>query len=143
MEYIFSAFFILINYMMLYKYSRQLNDKRVRIALICTYLFLLGCGLIIHTWFLNSTLLSPWGTSILFRVYCSIQISIIIWFFNRAMPYLTTRVISFHQLYNTDNLNRQPVKFLIDQQKNIIRVATILIFIFSIMIMYVIWFVES
>jgi hypothetical protein len=72
-----------------------------------------------------------------------IQASIIIALFSQVFPNLMTTVITFHQTYNTANIHRQPIKFLIDHQKKILLVVTILLFIGISMGLYGLWLVKS
>lgn len=47
---------------------------------------------------------------------------IIIYLWNRfAVPYIINRPEKFHRKYNTENLNKQPIKFYLENKMNIIK----------------------
>lgn len=51
---------------------------------------------------------------------------IVIYFWNRfAVPYITNRPISFHRKNNFDNIDRQPIKFFINNADKIIKIKRI------------------
>jgi len=140
MSVIFFILFILLNYLLIFKFAEQLKNKGITIGLIILYFVLLGIALAVHTWFLDKQIFSAATRSIIFRSYLSIMISIALSFVNRIFPALTSYIINFHRKYNTANINRQPIKFLIENQQNIITVSSCLILAGAVLAMYGVWF---
>lgn len=140
MSVIFFVLFIVLNYLLIFKFAEQLKQKRIKIGLIISYFILLGIALAVHTWFLENQIFSTTARSIIFRSYLSIMISIALSFVNRIFPALTSYIIGFHREYNTANINRQPIKFLIENQRNIITVSSCMILAGAVLAMYGVWF---
>jgi len=140
MEIIFFGLFIFLNYLSIFRFAEQLRNKTPTITLIISYFLLLGIALVVHTWFLDNTIFSTAARSIIFRIYSSTMVTIFLSFGNRIFPLLIATVISFHRKYNVANLDRNPIKFLIDNQNKIIKIVSSLILLGAVMGMYGIWF---
>lgn len=140
MKILFYLFFIILNYLMLFKFARQLRSKKYTVILLAVFFAIYIPAMIINKFFTQSELLSIIQKDLLFRTYVSIVITILLSFANRFFPFAIARSVAFHEKYNAANINRNPIRFLIKQQDKIILVTTLLWFAGAIQTLYAVWF---
>jgi hypothetical protein len=76
---------------------------------------------------------------IFMAAFMSFMIIAMINIFNQLFYYMLDAVNSFHQKNNAGNLNRQPIKFFIDNQTMLKRAASIIWFLGSALMLYGVW----
>jgi hypothetical protein len=78
------------------------------------------------------------GNAFIAAVLSVIIISVIN-LFNQLFHFMVDSVVGFHQKNNAANLNRQPVKFFVSNQTTFKRVATVIWFLGSALMLYGLW----
>ena len=76
---------------------------------------------------------------IFFSTLMALVVLVMINLFNQLFFRMVDEVLAFHQKNNSANLGRQPLKFMIQNQMNIKRAATIIWFLGSTLMFYGIW----
>lgn len=69
----------------------------------------------------------------------SLNLICLINFINQFSHYMLQHVIQFHQQHNAANVHRQPIKFFVDNQHTMMRVATVIWFLGSALMLYGVW----
>ncbi len=77
---------------------------------------------------------------VVFKTYVSMLIILSIKFISIMYHRMVNIIIQFHQRYNEVNLNRNPIKFLMENQVKLKRIFTIIWFLGSIVMLSGIWF---
>jgi hypothetical protein len=106
-----------------------------------------GCVPVVMVLFVITALvikLLGFHPDLVFKFYIiSIMMSLIavclINFVNQVFHGMVRQVIQFHQQHNAANVHRQPIKFFVDNQHTIMRVATVIWFLGSALMLYGVW----
>jgi len=129
--------FVILNYVMLFivipKISPNKSLKTLGIILGCLIL----CAMILSA-FLKP--INDINSNIIFMLYVSIIIIIGINIANLLSHMLVNYIIYFHEKFNTANIDKNPIKFLIEKRENIKKAFTIIWFILATVILAGNWF---
>jgi len=132
--------FIIANFWLLFVFTTKFeraNVIKVAIALVPA-LFLLAVVVML---LMKVAGLRPDENvkNIFFSTLMALVVLVMINLFNQLFFYMLDTVLAFHQKNNSANLERQPLKFFIENQMNIKRAATIIWFLGSTIMFYGIW----
>ncbi len=62
---------------------------------------------------------------LIYKILHVLILLVFIYLWNRfVIPYMLTRIVDFHKNNNQQNLHRHPIKFLITNEKNIVKATT-------------------
>lgn len=79
-------------------------------------------------------------SNIIFTIYVSIVITIMINIANQLSHLLVDSIINFHQKFNSNNINKNPIRFLINKKTEIKKNFTIIWFMGSLIMLSGLWF---
>lgn len=76
---------------------------------------------------------------IFFSIFFSLMIIIVINLFNQFFFFMIDSVVTFHKKNNVGNLDRNPIKFLINKQDILKKATTVIWFLGSALMLYGAW----
>lgn len=133
-------FFVALNFWLLFFYSKTFERpvliRRFIWAIPVVIVVSIVVALIIRL--CGFTLDYAAGNAFITAVF-SFIIIFMINLFNQIFHYMVDTVVAFHQKNNAANLNRQPIKFFITNQTTLKRVATVIWFSGSALMLYGVW----
>ena len=140
MRYILFVIFICINGYFLFILSKKqerpflLKIFPISIPVVVVLFFIIG--LIVK---LLSVQMNYHISQALISAMMSLIVIAMVNFANQAFSYMIDAVAKFHQKNNASNLGLQPVKFLIDHQTSLKKMAAMVWFLGAILMLYGIW----
>ena len=124
MNYLGLLLFVLVNYFSLFILNNRIQPNKL----------LNGCIILLLLTIFSAMMISLMNIKVnvngrYFAIYVSVLIVLIICVANILTSRLLNIIIQFHQRYNEANLNRNPIKFIIENQKIIKKVISVIWFI--------------
>lgn len=135
MKIIIFILFIVVNFINLKIIQPKIPPKKALKYLCLMLVLVILCAMFI-SFFKQETSTN----NISFLFYVSIVILIFISIANQISHLIINNVIIFHKRNNVKNLNRNPIKFLINYQETVKKVVTIIWIINSTVILMGLWF---
>ena len=75
------------------------------------------------------------------KLLLSIAVILVVYFWNKIIvkQFLVGGIIKYYKNNNSDNLNKQPIKFFINNENKIVNITSLVYWFGAIMILYGIW----
>ena len=141
-------FFVFINFVSIFIISGRYSNKKILIscgisAVIFTVLFLICgyiAGMLSLDWVYEDR---KYLENYIIYLYFSILVTIMLGIGVTLARFLWKMLSSFHEKCNPKNVNKNPVKFVIQYETKIVLIYKILFFFAALMMFYGIWIGEE
>ena len=124
MNYLGLLLFVLVNYFSLFILSNQVQPNKLLNGCILLLVITIFSAMIINFMNIKVNVNGKY-----FTIYISVLIVLIIGVANILTSRLLDIIVQFHQRYNEANLNRNLIKFIIENQKSFKKVFSVIWFI--------------